>query len=353
MQQTESYTVRVEASKSYDVIVRRGILKESGEYVRSVSKAQTAVLVCGDIVEKLYADTVAASLENAGFRVLRFVLPHGEHSKNAVELFRLLEFMAENAVTRSDIIVALGGGVTGDLSGFAAAVFLRGIDYVQIPTTLLSAVDSSVGGKTAVDLAAGKNLAGAFKQPSIVLCDPDTLSTLPPEEFASGMGEVIKYGLLCDKELFELLENADSNADIEKIIARCVAIKRDVVAADEFDTGARQTLNLGHTLAHAIEKCSSFTVKHGHAVAIGIVRICRCAHKAGLAEEDFSARVAAVCEKYSLPTATSYDNAEMCREILKDKKRSGGSITLVVPRSIGDTILYKLPVEKLEEFYSE
>jgi len=344
--------ITVSASRNYDVIVGRDLLTHTADYIRPLLSPATAVIVADDQVAPLYAGTVAASLETAGIRVLHFTFPHGESSKNASVLFQLLEFMAEHSVTRSDLIVALGGGVTGDMAGFAASIYLRGTPFIQIPTTLLAAVDSSVGGKTAVNLQAGKNLAGSFNQPLLVLCDIDTLDTLPPHEFASGMAEVIKYGILSDAHLFTMLEQDDAHQHLEEIICRCVASKRDLVTADEFDTGARQLLNLGHTLAHAIEKLSDFAIGHGHAVAIGLAAISRCAFAAGLAEEDHTQRICQLLTKYDLPCTCQYTTEDLCQMILRDKKRSGQTITLAIPRRIGDSYLYTIPVDQLTEFFS-
>ena len=345
--------ITVSASRNYDVVVGHGLLSHTAEYIQPLLSPATAVIVSDDQVSTLYGDTVASSLENAHIRVLRFTFPHGEASKSAEVLFELLEFMAEHAVTRSDLIVALGGGVTGDLTGFAASIYLRGTPFIQIPTTLLAAVDSSVGGKTAINLRSGKNLAGSFNQPRLVLCDIDTLATLPAQEFSSGMAEVIKYGVLSDAQLFELLENEDSHEHLEEIIYRCVASKKDLVMADEFDTGARQLLNLGHTLAHAIEKLSDYSIGHGYAVAIGLVAVARCAYATGLAEEDMTDRICKLLRKYDLPTNCEYSTKDLCQMILLDKKRSGQTITLVIPRRIGDTYLHKMNVDELENFYSQ
>lgn len=346
------HVITVSASRRYDIIVGRGLLADTGRYIRRIAAPSTAVIVADDSVGALYGSAVAASIEAEGIRLLSYSFPHGEESKNPSQLFELLEFMAENAVTRSDLIVALGGGVTGDMAGFAASIYLRGIPFIQIPTSLLAAVDSSVGGKTAVNLNAGKNLVGTFTQPRLVLCDTDTLATLPDHEFASGMAEVIKYGILSDADLFRLLEKEDAHDHLEDIICRCVAMKKKLVMEDEFDTGARQLLNLGHTLAHAIEKLSAFSVNHGHAVAIGLVAVARCAYAAGLAEDDSAERIAAVLKKYDLPVSCDYPVSELCKVILKDKKRSGQTINLVIPKRIGDTYLYKMNVDQLEEFYS-
>ncbi len=344
--------ITVSASRQYDVIVGHGLLDQTAEYVKDILSPATVVIVSDDQVASLYAPAVTASLERNGIHVLLFTFPHGENSKSAEVLFELLEFMADHSVTRTDLIVALGGGVTGDLTGFAASIYLRGTPFIQIPTTLLAAVDSSVGGKTAVNLKAGKNLAGSFNQPRLVLCDIDTLETLPAHEFASGMAEVIKYGILSDPQLFELLEQDDAHEHLEEIICRCVTSKRDLVMADEFDTGARQLLNLGHTLGHAVEKLSHFSINHGHAVAIGLAAVARCAYAAGLAEEDHADRICHLLHKYDLPTDCDFTTEELCQVILKDKKRTGQTIKLAIPRRIGDSYLYAMNVDELEEFYS-
>ncbi|MCI8400684.1 MAG: 3-dehydroquinate synthase [Lachnospiraceae bacterium] len=344
--------ILVQASRSYEIIVGRDLLKDCGHWIRQIASPCVAVIVADDTVDGLYGDRVAASVEKEGIRALRYRFPHGEESKNPDRLFELLEFMAERSVTRTDLIIALGGGVTGDLTGFAASVYLRGTPFIQIPTTLLAAVDSSVGGKTAVNLKAGKNLAGTFNQPHLVLCDTDTLKTLPEQEFACGMAEVIKYGVLSDPALFRLLEQEDARDHLDSIICRCVSIKKDLVMEDEFDTGLRQLLNLGHTLAHAIEKYSGFCISHGQAVAMGLAAVARCAWASGLAKEDCSGRIEAVLGKYGLPVRCDYPVDRLCQAILKDKKRSGGTINLVIPQRIGDTCLHRIEVERLVEFYS-
>ena len=268
-------TVTVSASKTYDILIGSGLLTQLGERVKALGKAQKVCVVSETTVFPLYGKAVAESLENAGFSVVSFVFPAGEESKNGSVFLELLNYLAENRLTRSDIIVALGGGVTGDLAGFAAASYLRGIRFVQVPTTLLAAVDSSVGGKTAIDLPAGKNLAGAFCQPSLVLCDTDTLNTLPADIFRDGCAEVIKYGILYDPVLFSHLEDKGLDFDREAVITRCVELKRDVVMEDEFDTGARMKLNLGHTIGHGVEAKSNFTLSHGKSVAIGMAIVVR------------------------------------------------------------------------------
>ena len=258
-----------------------------------------------------------------------------------------MEFLASEHLTRTDCVAALGGGVTGDMAGFAAAVYLRGIRYVQLPTTLLAAVDSSVGGKTAVDLTAGKNLAGAFCQPAAVICDTDCLKTLPPDVFADGAAEAVKTGVLSDEALFALFEDGTLTADPGEVIARCVAYKAGVVERDEKEQGERKLLNLGHTVGHAIEKCSGYVIPHGHAVAAGLAVIARAAEALGWTEESLAARITACLSKNGLPTGTDYSAEALAEAALSDKKRAGGDITLVVPRKIGHCELRKVPVADL------
>ena len=284
------------------------------------------------------------SLKSAGFSVVSYVFPAGEESKNGQVFLDLLNFLAENRLTRSDLIVALGGGVVGDLAGFAAASYLRGVRFLQVPTTLLAAVDSSVGGKTAIDLPAGKNLAGAFCQPSLVLCDTDTLNSLPTDIFRDGCAEVIKYGVLYDPKLFAHLEEKGLAFDREAVVTRCVELKRDVVMEDEFDTGARMKLNLGHTVGHGVEAKSRFAISHGKAVAIGMAIVSRASNCGD------TPRILALLEKFGLPTRTDYSADDLFTYTLSDKKRSGGTVNLIIPRAIGDCDIVPTKVESLKSF---
>ena len=337
-------TVTVSASKTYDILIGPGILKELGVRVQSLGKAQKVCLVSETSVFPLWGETALSSLKDAGFDVCSYVFPAGEESKNGENLLKLLNFLAENGLTRSDILVALGGGVTGDLAGFAASCFLRGIRFVQVPTTLLAAVDSSVGGKTAVDLPAGKNLAGAFWQPSLVICDTDTLDTLPVDIFRDGCAEVIKYGILYDPKLFAHLEEKGLDFDREAVITRCVELKRDVVMEDEFDTGARMKLNLGHTIGHGVEARSNFTLSHGKSVAIGMAIVCRASRC-----QD-TPRILAILQKFGLPVTTDESVQDIYNYTLSDKKRSGDTVRLIIPRRIGDCAIVPTPVHTLKSF---
>lgn len=339
-------TVRIKASREYDVIIERGALTRAGELALGVCPSCSACIVTDDNVDALYSDKLELSLRGSGFKVIKFVIPHGEASKSTASLVSLLEFMAENRMTRADCIFALGGGVVGDLAGFAAAVYLRGIKFVQIPTTLLAAVDSSVGGKTAVDLRAGKNLAGAFHQPSLVICDTDTLDTLSPEIFADGCAEVIKYGVIGDRPLFELVKRGVRD-NVEEIIAACVANKAKIVECDEFDTGMRQLLNLGHTVGHAIEALSNFEISHGSAVSMGMVIVTRAAVNMGLCPENDLCELISLLGSVSLPTTVNYSAKELAEAAMGDKKRLGSSISIVLPYSIGDSRLYRTEVSEL------
>ena len=341
--------IKVNASKEYEVVIGRGILPTLGERCLSLFGKSRAVIVTDSNVAPLWLNKAKSALEGAGIDTVEFIFPAGEDSKSKETLFELLEFAAENRITRSDFAVALGGGVTGDMTGLAASLYLRGIPFVQVPTTLLAAVDSSVGGKTAVNLAAGKNLAGAFYQPSLVLCDTDTLSTLPACEFANGMAEVIKYGVIFDKDLFDKVQGGDVKSDIEKIIARCVELKRDVVAKDEFDNGERQLLNFGHTMAHSIEKCSNFEIAHGSAVAIGMVVAAKASAKLGWSAEDCTEAIIEANKNNSLPVECNFTAKDLADAALSDKKRTGGTINFVVPEVMGKCVLKKIPVETLYE----
>lgn len=340
-------TVHIDASKSYDVRIGRGLLDDCGRQIAERVHCASAAVVADDTVYALYGERVCASLEAAGVRTVCYVFPHGEKSKNLLEYAKILNFLAENRVTRADALIALGGGVTGDLGGFAAATYLRGIPFVQMPTTLLAAVDSSVGGKTAVDLPAGKNLAGAFYQPELVLCDLDTLDSLPREIFLDGCAEVIKYAVLGSRELFALLADIPSGKGLEEVTARCVEMKRDFVQSDERDRGARQMLNLGHTFGHAVEASSRFTLSHGKSVAIGMAMILRAACSRGLCSAETRDAVIALLQRYGLPTECPYPADMLLGALSADKKIFGTRLNLVVPTDVGACRLLPVGVDEL------
>lgn len=342
--------ITISTARPYHVKIGSGLLSSLGQEAAAVCKPGTAAIISDTNVWPLYGKTVIESLTNAGFRVVHYTIPAGEASKNGHIYLQLLNFLAKEQLTRSDCIIALGGGVVGDLSGFVAATFLRGIPYIQVPTTLLAAVDSSVGGKTAIDLDAGKNLAGAFYQPWLVLCDLDTLESLPEDIFQDGCAEVIKYGVLFDPALFAHLTEKGLDFDRETVIARCVELKRDVVMEDEFDTGARMRLNLGHTIGHGVEAQSNFTISHGKAVAIGMAIVSRAAAALGICSSHTRDQILTAIHTFSLPTCTERTAHELFESALSDKKRSGNTVNLIVPERIGYCAILPTPVDQVKSF---
>ena len=336
-------TVSVTASRSYEVRIGAGLMETLGENIPK--KAKKVCIVSETNVWPLHGSSAVKSIEDAGFEVTSFVFPAGEASKCGATYLELVNFLAESRLTRTDCLVALGGGVVGDLTGFAAATFLRGIPFIQVPTTLLAAVDSSVGGKTAIDLPAGKNLCGAFYQPSLVLCDTDAIATLPEDIFRDGCAEVIKYGILYDPALFATLQVQGLDFDREAVITRCVELKRDVVAEDEFDTGARMKLNLGHTIGHGVEALSNFQLSHGKSVAIGMAIVARSACDPATRDA-----ILEILYRFGLPTETSSSAEDLYTCALSDKKRAGGMVNLIIPCSIGSCAIVPTPVEDVKAF---
>lgn len=341
--------IQINASSKYNIYVGSNILSRTGEFISFIKPYKKAVIVTDDIVEKLYADTVVKSLANYGILVDVFVFTNGEESKSHKTLIELYDFMSEKAITRTDLIIALGGGVVGDLTGFAAATYLRGLDFIQIPTTLLAQTDSSIGGKTAVNIASGKNLVGAFKQPKCVICDTATLKTLSYEIYSDGMSEIIKYGMIRSKSLFDLLSNKVTENQLEDVITECINIKKSVVETDEFDKGERMLLNFGHTFGHAIEKYYNYTgISHGKAVAIGMMIISEYSEKAGITEKGTTEKLKSCLEKYNLPTSIDVPVSQLIGTCLNDKKRETDNINVILCESIGKSEVKKLSIP---EFY--
>ena len=343
-------TVMVNASASYPVHIGEGLLDRAGELIADITKSRRCAIVTDSSVGPLYGGRVRDSLEKAGFACLVYTFPAGEQNKNLSTYGNILEFLAQNKLTRSDFVIALGGGVTGDMAGFAAATYQRGVDYIQVPTTFLAASDSSVGGKTAIDLAAGKNLAGAFHQPKMVICDTDTFRTLPPDAFAGGMAETLKHGLIADGDFYRFLMTGDVRTHMDEVVRRNVEIKAAVVGEDEREHGKRKLLNFGHTLGHAIEKCSGYTVAHGYAVATGMVLASRAAERLGYSPAGMLEAVRAACRRFDLPTECPYTAPELYAAATGDKKRDGGSIDVVVLKEVGRAETVRLDLEGLRRF---
>ena len=340
--------IRVKASLTYDVTVGSGVSKLAAKFIRStLRKVEKIAIVTDSNVDALHAGEIVSMLEAEKFRVEKFVFPAGEASKNLSTYASLIDFLAANRLDRTDLVLALGGGVTGDLAGFAAATYKRAIGFVQMPTTLLAMVDSSVGGKTGVDISAGKNLVGAFHQPNAVFCDLDRLATLPDEWRMDGMGEVLKYAVLGDAELFARLEADPLGSIAEKEIAACIDMKRRVVEADEREGGMRKLLNLGHTFAHAIELLSGYGISHGRAVATGIAMAARTARNFALIDDSASSRIESLVSGMGYETRTGFSAADISKAILGDKKVQGDSVDMILPVSVGCCIAKKVALADL------
>ncbi len=346
--------ITVKASDEYDIIIGKDLIHDCYEYIKTAVKSDCFAVITDDNVDEFYGNTVVSSLKNNGKTVCKLVFPHGEASKSTLTLNSIYEFLCENNITRTDCIIALGGGVTGDIAGFAAATYLRGIDYVQIPTSLLAQVDSSVGGKTAVDLPGGKNLVGAFKQPKLVLCDTGVLKTLPRDYFVDGMGEVIKYGMIKSAELFEILENHDIesiHSVLDEVILKCISIKRDIVEEDEFDKGERMLLNFGHTIGHSIEKYYNFSgISHGMAVASGMKIITRNTEDKNITKKGVYNKLVLCLAKYYLNEIINPPVSELIPACLNDKKREGGFINIIICEDIGKSFYKKLSFDEFTGF---
>ncbi|MDD6094526.1 MAG: 3-dehydroquinate synthase [Clostridia bacterium] len=337
--------VEVPASVKYDVLIGDVINSLSGRLYELFGKVRYAV-ICDENVKRLHGQTLSRAM--TGLDTAEYILPSGENSKSISQYEKILDFLAESSLTRKDVIIAVGGGVTGDISGFCAASYLRGIRFVQVPTTLLAMTDSSVGGKTAVNITAGKNLVGAFHQPSLVMCHTPFLRTLPPEIYSDGMAEVIKYGVIRDGAFFEKL-SCGMNED--EMIARCVEIKRDVVVADEKESGERVILNFGHTAAHAVEKLSGFEISHGSAVAMGMLIAAASAENNGICEKGTAEKIKDVLHRYGHTEKCPFSPRDMAQASRNDKKTEGGEIKLVLPEKIGKCTVKRVSVDKLEAFF--
>ena len=332
----------------YPVITGHGILKDFADLPQICREGTKAAVITDDNVAPLWLDRLLSVLPDG---TLRYVIPHGEKSKNWTLAGELLEKLAADGFCRDDTLVALGGGVVGDITGFVASVYMRGVPYVQVPTTLLAAIDSSVGGKTAVDLKAGKNLAGRIYPPKAVVCDLDTLATLPRSEWKCGLGEAVKYAVLAGGEIFDIMESGAGAENLERLIDLCVDYKRRIVEADENESGLRRLLNLGHTVGHAIEAESALGFPHGVCVAMGIKVIARASVSAGYLPKDEYLRISALLQKYGFPECP-YPLRSVIMHAAHDKKISGGKINAVVIRGIGRCETVPMTLDELKEFVS-
>ncbi len=340
---------------AYKVFIDEYSLDDLGELCRAVGGADICCIVSDTNVAPLYLERAKRSIEQQGLRAASFVFEAGEQSKTLSTFQAAQSAFAAAGLTRSSLVVALGGGVVGDLAGFAAATYMRGIRCIQVPSSLLACVDSSVGGKTAVDLPEGKNLVGAFFQPEAVLIDTSLLATLPQHFFTDGCGEVLKYGIVFDEKLFSLLETPLKPQDerLVEVISRCVELKRDVVVADEKEAGQRQLLNFGHTLGHAIEKLSNFTITHGFAVACGMVLASRASSKRGWLGAADAQRIENTVRAYNLMAQTDMKPDDIFEAALADKKRRGNTMSVVVASAIGKSRIEALNLQDFQEFVAD
>ncbi|MDR1906101.1 MAG: 3-dehydroquinate synthase [Clostridiales bacterium] len=348
--------IHVNAGAGYDVLIGKGLLNECGEIIKKAApKTKKIAVICDDTVEALYSQAVERRLSESGFLTVKYVFKSGEASKNTKEYVKILEFLSANRLSRTDALVALGGGVTGDLAGFAAATYLRGISFVQMPTTLLAAVDSSVGGKTGINLPSGKNQAGAFYQPQTVICDIETLGTLSDDLMADGSGEIIKHAVIAGGELYDELKNRGIvpcyGERLERIIALSVKIKADIVEADEREKNIRRLLNLGHTVGHAVEKLSDYKMRHGKCVASGLLYIAELSKKKGFLDDSAFEEIVNLLKKNGLLIPCPYGAREMADIILSDKKTAGGKLGVVMIRGIGDCFVHDIDLKETEEFF--
>lgn len=335
--------IHVNVSKPYDVIVGNGLFDDIHSYIKPFASSGRVAIITDDIVNSLYGDKLATQLESNGFEVVKFVFKNGEQSKNINTLSNILEFLAKNSFRRNDLIVALGGGVVGDIAGLSAALYMRGINFVQVPTTLLATVDASIGGKTAIDLNEGKNLAGAFWQPSLVICDVDIISKLPEDIFLEGMAEVIKCDVIGNYGICDLVLNKCLKENLFDVIKHCIELKRDIVEKDEFETkGIRTFLNVGHTIAHGIEKLSSYSVSHGYAVGTGLVYEAAIAYKKGICDFDTYKVIRETVKSVGLFVDVKYPLNELVEAMKKDKKNSNSQIAFVLPSLLGKCENYKI-----------
>lgn len=344
-------TISVMSHEPYDVSIGAGLLQQLGTRTAAAVSGRRAVIVTDTHVWPLYGAPARDALCAAGFSVAEFVFPAGESQKNAATYLKLLDFLAAQNVTRSDVLIALGGGVVGDLCGFAAATYRRGMPFVQVPTTLLAMVDAAVGGKNGIDLPSGKNMAGTFHSPRFVLCDTDTLASLPSDIFRDGCAEIVKYAVLYDSALFAQLQAHGAAFPRQPVICRCIEHKRDAVRADEYDRGVRRLLNFGHTVGHALETLSQYTLSHGQAVAIGMCAVTRAAIANGECDDALLPQLIDLLEKFGLPTETDIPAQAWLAQICADKKWDGDRICLIVPATVGCCTCKYCSMQELQSWF--
>lgn len=340
-------TILVNTLKPYNIYLGKDILDFLGKLLKESEEIKKAIIITDKVVNLLYADRVESSLELEKIKTYKWVISEGEGSKNISEVAKILDFLALQNIGRKDLIIALGGGVVGDLAGFVAGIYMRGISYVQIPTTLLAFVDSSIGGKTAIDLPRGKNLAGLFWQPKLVLADWALLFSLPQDIFNEGISEIVKYGIIKDEVILDKLERENIFDSLEELIYRCINIKKAYVEQDEFDLEDRHYLNFGHTVGHALENLSNYSLSHGKAVGLGMLTEIKISDSLGLEISGLEERIKNIFLKFDLPINYSCDLKALIWAMVRDKKNQGELITFIFPKKIGECEIYKLEQNKV------
>lgn len=344
------------SSGSYNIIIDRGLIKEIGSAISKIYNGDKIAIITDQNVNKYYGDIVEESLKSQGYNTLKIVIPPGETSKSVESLLKLYSDLLDFKINRGNLIVALGGGVVGDLTGFCASTLLRGIPFIQVPTSLLAQIDSSIGGKVAVDLPQGKNLIGSFYHPKAVYIDPEVLNTLDKKFINDGLGEVIKYGLIKDANLFSRLEEIKDYKELmesmDYIIYTCCNIKKQVVQRDEKDTGERMILNFGHTIGHAIEKLQNYTgLSHGEAVAVGMYKITMKSEELGISKAGLSEKIKSLLIKFNLPyEEDNFAKNELLEAITFDKKNINKNINLVVIKDIGESFIKSVPIDEMKKY---
>ncbi len=351
-------TITIKTKDEYSVYVEEGLLTSSYELLernKLLADVKKIVIITDNNVNELYGKRLEDEFKNKGFEILKFVIPPGETSKNNENSFKLLKYLATNKVRVNDLIITFGGGVVGDLGAFCASIYMRGMKFVQIPTTLLSMVDSSIGGKNAINLPQGKNLVGTFWQPSMVLIDCSLLSSLDDDELLNGFTEVIKAGFISDKDLInEIIDwniyDIKKVENIKKCIIKSLNIKRILIEQDTFDKSIRNLLNLGHTFGHAIEQLSFYSIKHGHSVAIGMFMVAKAGYERGLVDTNVYHAISKILKNFNFELDTNFSNKQIFRATLSDKKIKNDRITIVIPKELGKSYLYEMPLGELESF---
>lgn len=343
--------INFKTNSPYEILIDTNLMRTFGDHIKKISSARQVLIITDDVVNELYSGDVTDSLIESGFEVFLFTLTHGESSKTLQSVERIYSFLIKNKFTRSDLIIALGGGIVGDIAGFVAATYMRGIDLVQIPTTLLAQIDSAIGGKNGVNLAHGKNLIGTFYQPKLVLIDIGVLSTLPKQSLSDGMAEAIKYGLIRSESLFNMIKNCELDDILTDLIFECISIKQELVERDELEQGERKLLNFGHTLGHAIEKFYNFSkYTHGQAVAIGMACTVRSGENLAITKSGTYEELTSVLRKYNLPCEIDCDMDKLAEIAKIDKKATGEFFDIVLIKSIGAGFVKRIKKDDLKKY---